>query len=89
MTKIGRENSHLKHSTETAETTMKVLSQHAKALAQAHMKLTSAKEEADVLLEKAALKEERLKEELQMKQAMYVARGGGGRGSLTTTADHC
>ena len=45
-----------------------VLSQHAKALAQAHMKLTSSKEEADALLEKAALKEERLQEELQMKQ---------------------
>ena len=32
------------------------------------MKLTSSKEEADALLEKAALKEERLQEELQMKQ---------------------
>jgi len=54
-------------------TPIQVLSQHAKALAQAHMKLTSAKEEADVQLEKTALKEERLKEELQMKQAMYIA----------------
>ena len=46
----------MRQSADTAEATMKVLSQHAKALAQAHMKLQSAKEEADSNLKKANLK---------------------------------
>ena len=35
---------------------MKVLSQHAKALAQAHMKLQSAKEEADANIKRSVVK---------------------------------
>jgi len=73
IAKLQREASHLRQSADTAEATMKVLSQHAKALAQAHMKLQSAKEEADSNIKKSVLKEERLTEELQMKHAMYIA----------------
>ena len=73
IAKLQREAAHLRQSTDTAEATMKVLSQHAKALAQAHMKLQSAKEEADSNIKKYILKEERLAEELQMKHAMYIA----------------
>jgi cell division protein FtsB len=73
IAKLHREAAHLRQSADTAEATMKVLSQHAKALAQAHMKLQSAKEEADSNIKKSVLKEERLAEELQMKHAMYIA----------------
>jgi chromosome segregation ATPase len=73
VAKLQREAAHLRQSTDTAEATMKVLSQHAKALAQAHMKLQSSKEEADSNIKKYILKEERLAEELQMKHAMYIA----------------
>mmetsp|Transcript_50054 Transcript_50054/g.64134 ORF Transcript_50054/g.64134 Transcript_50054/m.64134 type:complete len:1151 (-) Transcript_50054:283-3735(-) len=73
MAKMRREATHLRQSADTAEATMKVLSQHAKALAQAHMKLQSQKEESDSIIKKNVLKEERLNEELQMKHAMYIA----------------
>jgi hypothetical protein len=56
MAKMRREATHLRQSADTAEATMKVLSQHAKALAQAHMKLQSAKEEADATIKKFGLK---------------------------------
>jgi len=73
VAKLQREAAHLRQSADTAEATMKVLSQHAKALAQAHMKLQSSKEEADSTIKKSLLKEERLTEEIQMKHAMYIA----------------
>lgn len=56
IAKLQREAAHLRQSADTAEATMKVLSQHAKALAQAHMKLQSSKEEADSNIKKGALK---------------------------------
>lgn len=56
MTRMDREMSHLRNSADTSESTMKLLSQHAKALAQAHMKLQSEKEKVDQQLEKAVLK---------------------------------
>ena len=56
IAKLHREAAHLRQSADTAEATMKVLSQHAKALAQAHMKLQSAKEEADSNIKKSVLK---------------------------------
>jgi len=56
VAKLQREAAHLRQSADTAEATMKVLSQHAKALAQAHMKLQSAKEEADSNIKKSVLK---------------------------------
>jgi|MDSY01.1.fsa_nt_gb cell division protein FtsB len=56
IAKLQREAAHLRQSADTAEATMKVLSQHAKALAQAHMKLQSAKEEADANIKRSAVK---------------------------------
>jgi hypothetical protein len=56
VAKLQREAAHLRQSADTAEATMKVLSQHAKALAQAHMKLQSSKEEADSTIKKSILK---------------------------------